>query len=426
MPQHQDCDMAVPSEDDAGAEYLRHVTDVGDRRTITATEDICSTSGVKLLAAGYQVNSGLLDRLLRHKLLKPIDHSCIVDNAVDSAYLVARASELLTEHESVAAIVPREMPDDFIHICFGHMQLPTAIRNKLTVLAEQAPRMIYHSLWCTMGSIFIGHKLNMDSIELRHLASAALLHDIGQLHIDHRILDPRERLDEALRRQVRTHPVIGGSIIDALDVYDKAVSRAVLEHHERTDGSGYPGGLRGDQMSLAGRILSFIEFSLGIRQSAGARHLAIVIRTYAHQFDPVITQVFWEHFNVAEPLEKYPFNTRDIPALYARLSGILEGWEAVQEHASAQAWTLAKREFSAIRRAFSSAGLAPDLMQELAASEGDSEAHLEACSVLREGLRQAREAADILSRSAQDEPDMLQDTVVLEWLQNTTQILYDQ
>lgn len=415
--------MAVPSENDAGAEYLRHVTDVGDRRAITATEDICSTSGVKLLAAGYQVNSGLLEKLLRHKLLKPIDHSCVVENAIDSAYLVSRASELLEVHEAVADIFAREMPDNFMHVCFGHMQPPTAIRNKLTVLAEQAPRMIDHSLWCTMGSIFLGQKLGMNGIELRHLASAALLHDIGQLHIDHRILDPKERLDEALRRQVRTHPVIGGSIIDALDVYDKAVSRAVLEHHERADGSGYPGGLQGDQMSLAGRILSFIEFSLGIRQSAGARHLAIVIRTYAHQFDPVITRVFWEHLNIAEPLDKYPFDTRDIPALYARLSGILESWEAVQEHASARAWTLAERDFRAIRRAFSSVGLAPDLIADLEASEPDSEAHLEVCSVLREGLRQAREATDILARAAQDDPDLRKDTVVLEWLENTTQTL---
>ncbi|WP_117318203.1 HD-GYP domain-containing protein [Chromatocurvus halotolerans] len=423
MTQQQDSDMAVPCEDGVVEQYLKHVTEVGDRRAITATEDICSTSGVKLLAAGYQVNSSLLDKLLRHKLLKPIDHSCVVENAIDSAYLVSRARELLNEQKEFAALIEQETTGDFLHACFGHMQLPTAIRNKLTVLAEQAPRLIDHSLWCTMGSIFLGQKLDMNMVEERHLASAALLHDIGQLHIDHRILDPKERLDEALRRQVQTHPVIGGSIIDALDVYDKAVSRAVLEHHERADGSGYPGGLRGDQMSLAGRILSFIEFSLGIRQSAGARHLAIVIRTYAHQFDPVITRVFWEHFNVAEPLEKYPFDTRDIPALYARLSDILEGWEAVQEHASAQAWTLAERDFRAIRRAFSSVGLAPDLIEDLEASEPDSEAHLEACSVLREGLRQAREATDILSRAAQDDPDMRKDTVVLEWLENTTQAL---
>lgn len=423
MTQQQDFQTDAADDNELVAEYLKHVTDVGDRRAITATEDICSTSGVKLLAAGYQVNSGLIEKLLRHKLLKPIDHSCVVDNAVDSTYLVSRARELLDGQPDFAVLIESEVSGNFLHACFGHMQLPTAIRNKLTVLVEQAPRLVDHSLWCTMGSIFIGQKLDMDMVELRHLASAALLHDIGQLHIDRRVLDPKERLDETLRRQVRSHPVIGGSIIDALDVYDKAVSRAVLEHHERADGSGYPSGLRGDQMSQAGRILSFMEFTLGIRQSAGARHLAIVIRTYAHQFDQAITRVFWEHFDVVEPLEKYPFNTREIPALYARLNGVLEGWEAVQENALAQAWTLARRDFRAIRTAFSSVGLAQDLIDELEAGEPDSEAHLEVCSVLREGLRQAREATDILSRDAHNDPDMQQDAVVLAWLENATQIL---
>ena len=412
-----------PPENSPASHYQKHVTDVGDRRPVTATEDIRSSSGVKLLAAGYQVDSGLLDKLLRHKLLKPIDHSCVVENAIDAAELVSRARVLLDGREEFARLIELEMTGDFLHTCFGHMQLPTAIRNKLTVLAEQAPRLIDHSLWCTMGSVFIGQKLNMNMAELHDLASAALLHDIGQLHIDQRILDPKERLNEALRRQIRTHPVIGGSIIDALDVYDKAVSRAVLEHHERVDGSGYPSGLHGHQMSQAGRILSFIEFSLGVRQSAGARHLAIVIRTYQHQFDSAITQVFWEHFNFTEPLEKYPFNLRDIPSLYSRLSSILEGWEAVSEQASAPAWSLAEYDFRAIRKAFSNVGLAPELIADLEATEPESEAHVEACSVLREGLRQSREATEILSRAAQENPDMLQDTTVMDWLESAVEAL---
>ena len=411
------------SGEPADAHYLKHLTDLGDRHDIIATEDIRSSSGVKLLAAGYQVNSDLLDKLLRHKLLKPIDQSCVVDSVIDSDYLSSRAGELVAGKQEIRALLERDTAGDFLHDCFGHMQLPNPIRNKLTVLAEQAPLLIDHSLWCVMGSLFLGQKLGMSRSELRDLASAALLHDIGQLHIDQRILDPGERLDDTLRRQVQTHPLIGGAIIDALGVYDKAVSRAVLEHHERVDGSGYPSGRRGHQMSQAGRILSFVEFSLGIRQSAGARHLGIIIRTYAHQFDPVITQVFWQHANFTDSLKKYPFNTREIPTLFDRLNTILEGWEAVQEHAAAEAWALAEYDFRAIRRAFANAGLGPDLIRDLEADTPDSEAHLEACSVLHEGLRQAREAAAILSQTAQNDDAMRQDEPVLEWLEKTTQTL---
>jgi HD-GYP domain-containing protein (c-di-GMP phosphodiesterase class II) len=403
----------------AGDHYLRHVVRVGDQRPITATEDIYSTTGVKLLAAGHHVNSALLERLLKHKLLRPIDHSTVIDGALDRAALIARARELLESNRHFSALVARRGGPDFLASCFGRTQLPNPIRNKLTVLAEQSPALLDHSLWFTMGAVFLGQDIGMGLVELRNVASAALLHDIGQLHIDHRILDPRERLDDALRRQVHSHPVIGYSIVRALDSYDKAVARAILEHHERIDGSGYPGGLRGADMSRAGRLLSFMEFGLGILQSAGARHLGIVIKTYAHQFDPEVTRAFWKFFNPETLSDRYPFDTRDIPALYDCLNGILEGWETVRRNVSAPAWQLAERDFIAIRRAFSSVGLVPALIDELAgATEQDSQAHLEACSVLREGLRQAREASEILSTAARTDAVMQQDTKALQWLEN--------
>lgn len=416
---------AVPADNDAGSPYLRHMAWVGDRRAITASEDIYSTTGVKLLAAGYPVNSGLLERLLQYKLVKPIDQSCVVENAINSTSLVARARGLLEAHPSLAAITRRKGAGDFLDTCFARTNLPNAIRNKLTVLAEQSPQLLDHCLWCTMGAVFLGQEIGMDMTELHSLASAALLHDIGQMHIDHRILDPRERLDEALRRQVHSHPLISCSIVQALDGYDQAVARAILEHHERADGSGYPRGLSGEAMSRAGRVLSFVEFGLGILQSAGARHLSIVIKTYAHQFDPVITRAFWNHFDLSElAADGYPFDTRDIPALYARLIGILESWETVRQEVAAPSWTLAEREFVAIRRAFTSAGLEPALIEGLvAASELDSESHLEVCSVLREGLRQAREVTEILGSAASGDSLMQQDVAGLRWLEATAQAL---
>lgn len=410
-------------DDSLGTEYLRHLTEVGSRRTVTATEDIYSTREVKLLSAGYAVNRALLEKLLNQKLLKPIDQSCVVDDAIDGRTLAARAAELLQTQQSFAALVESRWRGDFLDACFGRIQIPSAIRNKLTVLQEQAPMLLDHSLWCAMVSVLLGQKIGMDRMALHNLSIAALLHDIGQLHIDHRILNPSERLDDSLRRQVQSHPLIGGSIISALGTYDESVARAVFEHHERVDGSGYPAGLLGSQISLMGRLLSFVEFSIGIVQSAGARHLAIVVRTYAHQFDPIVIRGFWEYFNMMKAPDDYPFDTREIPDLYARLSSILEGWEAVQEDASSPCWELARRDFRAIRTAFSSVGIARDLIEDLTRTEADSEDHVEACSVLREGLRQAREVTQILTKRARDQPTMQEDTRALAWLETTKQAL---
>ena len=404
--------------DDAETPYLRHLTALGDRRPVTATEDIVNEAGAKVLASGYRINSALLARLLQHKLARPIDSSCVMDNAIGEPELRERGAALLATQPLVQAQVERHGQAAFLDTCFGHAALPTALRNKLTVLAEQTPGLFDHSLWCCMGCVLLGLETGLADSELQSLALAALLHDIGQLHIDQRILDPREPLDDPLRRQVRSHPVVGSSIVEALGGFDPAVPRAVLEHHERSDGSGYPRGLSGDAISRGGRILSLVEFSLGVLQSAGSRHLIIVLKTYAHQFDPALTRALWARLPLAALPDDYPFDTAAVPALFARLSAVVDGWEAVQGSARADPWVLAERDFAAIRQACARIGLTGGLIEQLAQGPGDAESCREVNSVLREGLRQAREVIEQLSSAAQTDRAMQRDSAALVWLED--------
>jgi HD-GYP domain-containing protein (c-di-GMP phosphodiesterase class II) len=100
----------------------------------------------------------------------------------------------------------------------------------------------------------IGRQMAMTTAELRVLARAGLLHDIGKLGIPDNILDKDAPLDESEWRLMRSHPEIGLSILG--DGRSRRELMAVLYHHERLDASGYPYGLGGEAIPIEARIVA--------------------------------------------------------------------------------------------------------------------------------------------------------------------------
>jgi HD-GYP domain-containing protein (c-di-GMP phosphodiesterase class II) len=103
----------------------------------------------------------------------------------------------------------------------------------------------------------IGRQLAMTTIELRVLARAGLMHDIGKLAIPDEILGKRAALDESEWALMRSHPEIGTSILG--DGQSRRSLLAVLYHHERLDGSGYPYGLNADAIPIEARIVAVAD-----------------------------------------------------------------------------------------------------------------------------------------------------------------------
>ncbi len=87
---------------------------------------------------------------------------------------------------------------------------------------------------------------------------AARVHDIGRVSISDTILLKPGPLSELETEIVRTHPLVGAQILDALD-FPWSIKPAVRYHHERLDGSGYPEGLMGEEIPLAARVLAVAD-----------------------------------------------------------------------------------------------------------------------------------------------------------------------
>jgi HD-GYP domain-containing protein (c-di-GMP phosphodiesterase class II) len=104
----------------------------------------------------------------------------------------------------------------------------------------------------------IGRELGMSASELRTLARSGLLHDVGKLGIPDAILHKQGPLSEADWTVMKTHPEIGLRILKRCGHFRRELL-AVLYHHERIDGSGYPHGLAGDAIPVEARIVAVAD-----------------------------------------------------------------------------------------------------------------------------------------------------------------------
>jgi putative two-component system response regulator len=104
----------------------------------------------------------------------------------------------------------------------------------------------------------VGGRLGLDAHDLQVLRRGSFLHDIGMLAVPSAILTKSGALDEREVAIVRSHTVIGDSLIANLRSL-QAVRPVVRHHHERLDGSGYPDGLSGDHIPLAAQIVGMVD-----------------------------------------------------------------------------------------------------------------------------------------------------------------------
>lgn len=122
------------------------------------------------------------------------------------------------------------------------------------IVDAKSPFTFRHSTRVAHFAVAMAGEMGMGAGERRRLHRAGLLHDIGKLGVSSRILEKAGPLTPAERREVEAHPRHGWEILSRVEAFGDFARMASL-HHEKLDGSGYPWGVRGDEMEPAARIL---------------------------------------------------------------------------------------------------------------------------------------------------------------------------
>ena len=126
------------------------------------------------------------------------------------------------------------------------------------VVDGKSPFTYHHSIGVTDVAVSLAETLELAPERVSLVRRAAFLHDIGKLAVPNGILDKRGRLTPAEWTHITRHPSLSGCILRRVGAFRELAALAA-EHHERLDGSGYPFGLRGDQISLESRVIAIAD-----------------------------------------------------------------------------------------------------------------------------------------------------------------------
>ena len=170
------------------------------------------------------------------------------------------------------------------------------LKALVTALETRDSETHGHSERVVAFSLRLGRELGLSEEELTALEFSSLLHDIGKIGVPDAVLRKPAPLTEPEWYEMRKHPLHGEQILGGIEFLGRA-SRVVAQHHERWDGSGYPIGLRGEQIDLNARIFAVADAFDAItsdrvyRRGRTYEEAAVELDDFAaRQFDPVVVE----------------------------------------------------------------------------------------------------------------------------------------
>lgn len=159
---------------------------------------------------------------------------------------------------------PFQILEDTIFICTSNNHLFYTKKQQIEELTSIMKKLQEkdgctkkHCLRVQQLSMKIAHQLNMDDTNLDNLFHAARFHDIGKINIPTNILVKPTSLTNEEKKIINTHPIESYKMI--VDIFGEEIGQMVLQHHERINGSGYPQGLKNNEIKLGAKIIAVAD-----------------------------------------------------------------------------------------------------------------------------------------------------------------------
>lgn len=205
----------------------------------------------------------------------------------------------IEESESMQNIIKITEDDMYQHKVYESSSMRSkTIDMIMKTLFEKNVREMQHSKRVSELCAIIAKKMRLNKEEIKKIRITGLMHDIGKIGINEKILNSSNKLDDNDISEIRKHCEIGSRILGASGEFSE-ISEVVLQHHERWDGKGYPQGLKGEQISLNARIIAIADTYDAMVSDRAYRKaystdeaMAEIKRCSGTQFDPHIVKIF--------------------------------------------------------------------------------------------------------------------------------------
>lgn len=243
--------------------YPTHLAEVNETNNVYSTEDIINEQNIPLVKKGTQITPDIAQRILKHKLVKPIELQVQLNENIERDTLLEYFHLLLEKYPDLNQLYETSGNQQSFTLLVNSYILSPVMAQKLTVFSQQLPAEFEKTLFCTLLATLIAYEAKLDKGQITSTYLAGLSHDLGLLHISPEIFSKGE-LTDLEWRAIQSHTVSGCILLETIDRDYGDVCTAVLEHHERCDGSGYPIGKK-EKLSIIGQIIGISDSLQAIR-----------------------------------------------------------------------------------------------------------------------------------------------------------------
>ncbi len=262
------------------------IAQAGELRSIVASQDIVDERGVKLLARNQTVSTALQQRLLERKLKQPLEACLRAEDGVTTHQLFEALTAFLDSDDPWAPLA-RQNATALRHEV-QHLPLHSVAQLLLTTAQATQPARFDHAIRAmAMAGAMFASEID-ERYGLRLALLGGLLHDIGEMYVQPSASGADDALSLPGYRALAVHPRVGEMVLGTLTDYPPALCRAIGEHHERLDGSGYPARRTREHLSVHGRLLAVVEAALGVMaaREAPCARADMALRLVPEEFDP--------------------------------------------------------------------------------------------------------------------------------------------
>ncbi|OGB28245.1 MAG: hypothetical protein A3F78_03455 [Burkholderiales bacterium RIFCSPLOWO2_12_FULL_61_40] len=383
--------------------FTQAVAELGEKQPVVASCAIFNANGVKIVDKGTLINLGLYERLMQHKLAEPIESCVSSSDTVTAKALRTSAQEVLDGIPFFGRMAPEGRPRSLMLDAIETMPLPAPVAFQLTIARDVRPEIYQRLIRTALTAAWLTKTPLLSRFDMNIACAAGMLHDIGMLHVDPLLLSPEHVLNGAQQRQLYSHPLVSTMLIERHHQYPRELIRAVGEHHECMDGSGYPRHLIGDAISPLGKLLSLAQVVAAMfspDRDAPELRLSVLLRMNTHRYDSTLAlQIIGLLQSPANSLGARLEHFPDPVQLLLDVDKALGQWSAELPKSSdlssarREGLALVSVQLQKIQRALAQVGAAPAQLAYLGRDALDSALLDEMTLITREAGWQLRTAA---------------------------------
>lgn len=244
--------------------YTKHLTNIRDKNTVIATANICNAQGQLLVPTGAKIDEAATNRIVKCKLLKPIEECVAIKNDLSAKRLKIKIMEYVFADPFLAEINMLYDVSSLLQRCCEAYERYPLLRQKMTVMSIELKRTFHNALFSSWFSVLLSSQNKSDEEYAYCAFITALTHDIGLMHITPDILLKEKDLTTHEIKQIHAHPIIGYRILSSVRNLPVAIAMGVKEHHENTDGTGFPAGKAGKTFNDFGRMVHLLDNAFGV------------------------------------------------------------------------------------------------------------------------------------------------------------------